>query len=96
LLALKDDLRKKTSARVFIEHYLLIRGTRGVLVSISPTFYKQLLLAKIPKAKKKTVKLSSFIALLGSARVKATRRTLVKLTQGFGQAWMNFLMVVRF
>ena len=48
--------------------------------SISPTFYEQLLLAQIPKAQKKPVKLSSFIALLGSARVKATRRTLVKLT----------------
>jgi hypothetical protein len=33
-----------------------------------------------PKSAKKTVKLSSFIALLGSARVKATCRTLVKLT----------------
>ena len=33
-----------------------------------------------PKGAKKTVKLSSFIALLGSARIKAARRTLVKLT----------------
>ena len=37
---------------------------------------------QIPKAKKKTVKLISFIALLGSARVKAARRTLVILTLG--------------
>ena len=48
--------------------------------SISPTFYEQLLCTQIPKAQKKTVKLSSFIALLGSARVRAARRTLVKLT----------------
>ena len=33
-----------------------------------------------PKSAKKTVKLSSFIALLGSARVKAACRMLVKLT----------------
>ena len=33
-----------------------------------------------PKNAKKTVKLSSFIALLGSVGVKAARRTLVKLT----------------
>ena len=50
--------------------------------SISPTFYKQLLLAQIPKAQKKTVKFSSFIALLGSACVKAACRKLVKLTPG--------------
>ena len=37
-----------------------------------------------PKSAKKTVKLSSFIALLGSARVKAACRTLVKLTPGVG------------
>ena len=48
--------------------------------SISSTFYKHLLRAKIPKARKKIIKLSSFIALLGSACVKAARRTLVKLT----------------
>ena len=33
-----------------------------------------------PKSAKKAVKLSSFFALLGSSRVKAARRTLVKLT----------------
>ena len=32
-----------------------------------------------PKSAKKTVKLSSFFALLGSTSVKAARRTLVKL-----------------
>ena len=33
-----------------------------------------------PKSAKKTVKLSCFFALLGSARVKAARRMLVKLS----------------
>ena len=35
-----------------------------------------------PKSAKKTVKLSSFFALLGSTSVKAARRTLVKLNPG--------------
>ena len=35
-----------------------------------------------PKSAKKTVKFRSFIALLGSALVKAAHRTLVKLTPG--------------
>ena len=35
-----------------------------------------------PKSAKKTVKLSSFIAVLGSARKKAAHRMLVKLTPG--------------
>ena len=35
-----------------------------------------------PKSAKKTVKSSSFFALLGSASVTAARRTLVKLTPG--------------
>ena len=49
-------------------------------VSISSTFYEQLLRLQTPKAQKKTVKSSSFSALLGSASVKAARRMLVKLT----------------
>jgi len=36
-----------------------------------------------PKSIKKTVKLSIFFALSGSARVIATHRTLMKLTPGF-------------
>ena len=50
-------------------------------VSISPTFYEQLLRPQIPRAQM-TVKLSSFFALLGSSRVKAARWMLVKLTKG--------------
>jgi len=51
-------------------------------VSISSMFYEQLLSAQIPKTQKKTVKSSVFLgsALLGSARVKAAHRTLMKLT----------------
>ena len=37
-----------------------------------------------PESAKKTVKLSSFFALLGSASVKGARRTLVKLTPDLG------------
>ena len=37
-----------------------------------------------PKSAKKTAKLSSFIELLGSARAKAARRMLVKLTLVLG------------
>ena len=51
--------------------------------AISPTFYEQLLRAQIPKVQKKTVKLTSFIALLGSAHVKAALRMLVKLSPHF-------------
>ncbi len=40
---------------------------------MSSTFYKQFLLAKIPKVQKD-------ITLLGSLRVKAARRMLMKLT----------------
>ena len=43
-----------------------------------------------PTSAKKTVKLSSFFALLGSAHVKATRRTLVILTPG-GQLNKNIV-----
>ena len=35
-----------------------------------------------PKRAKKTIKLSSFYAILGSARVRAACRMLVKLTPG--------------
>ena len=58
--------------------YAKVPKTEGNLGSISPTFYKQLLRAQIPKAQK----FSSFIALLGSACVKAACRKLVKLTPG--------------
>ncbi len=50
-----------------------------LLGSISSTFFEQLLNLQIPKAEK-TVKLSVFFALSGSAHVKAAHRMLVKLT----------------
>ena len=58
--------------------------------SISSTFYKQLLRTQTPKAQKKTVKSSSFFALLGSASAKVARRMLVKLTPG-----ANFINVLQ-
>jgi hypothetical protein len=49
-------------------------------VSVSSTFYKQLLCVQIPKAQKDTDDLIVFFALLGSVRVKAAHKLLVKLT----------------
>jgi len=49
---------------------------------ISSTFYEQLLGVQIPKVQKKTVKLSVFFVLVGSAHVKAAHGTLMKLTPG--------------
>jgi hypothetical protein len=46
-------------------------------VSISSTFYEQLLHVQTPKAQKKTVKLKVLFALLGSALIKAARQMLV-------------------
>jgi len=48
------------------------------LVSISSTFYQQLLHAQIPKAQKKTVNLLVFWALLGSVQTKAAHRMQMK------------------
>jgi hypothetical protein len=47
---------------------------------ILPTFYAHLLCAKIPKVAKDSVYVSVFFALLGSARIKAARKMLVKST----------------
>ncbi len=49
------------------------------LLSISPTFYEQLLCSQIPNAQK-IVKSSVFFALLGPVCIKAAHKTLVKLT----------------
>jgi len=62
-------------------------------VSISSTCYEQLLRAKIPKAQKKTVKLSSFFMLLGYASVKAACRTLMKLTHAV--TYINYINILR-
>ncbi len=53
-----------------------------LLVSILSMLYEQLLRVQIPKEPKKTIQLSIFFAFLGSARVKAASRTLMKLTPG--------------
>jgi len=48
-------------------------------MSISSTFYGQLLRVKIPKAPKDTDAETIFFACLGSGHVKAAHRTLMKL-----------------
>jgi len=58
------------------------------LGSISSMFYVQLLRGLIPKCKK-SVKLSIFFTLLGSTRVKAAHKALVKLTPR-----LNFINVL--
>jgi len=45
---------------------------------ISPMFYEQLLLAKMPKVKKALM--TVFFALWGSAHIKAARKMYVELT----------------
>jgi len=50
-------------------------------VSISSTFYKQILLVQISKGQKNIQDVSLF-SLLGSVSAKAGRRTLMKLTPG--------------
>jgi len=50
------------------------------LLSISSMFYEQLLHAQIMQGQKKTDNLTVFFMLLGSARIKAASRTLIKLT----------------
>ncbi len=50
-------------------------------MSISSTFYEQLLCAQISKAQKKTGSLTDF-AIFGSGRVIATCKMLMKLTRG--------------
>ncbi len=52
----------------------------GDLVSISPTFYEQLLHSQIPKAEKIQLSHQHLFMLLGSVRVKAVHRTLMKLS----------------
>jgi len=54
--------------------------TSAALGSISPSFYKQLLHAQIPKVQKKIDNLTVFFVLSGSASVKAAHRALMKLT----------------
>jgi len=59
------------------------------LVSISSTFYAQLLRSKVPKVPNDTADLTSFFALSESTCVKAVYvgRTLVKLTPGVGNSF---------
>jgi len=50
-------------------------------VNLSITFYTQLLQVKIPNLKK-NYNFTFFFVLLGSTRIKAARKTLMKLTPG--------------
>jgi len=52
-------------------------------VSISSTFYAQLLRSQIPKAQKDRQAVSLFV-LFGSARIKAVRKMFVKSTTSGG------------
>jgi hypothetical protein len=65
---------------IFIKDPFYSKIKRDEQVSISSTFYEQLLRAEIPKAKKKTENLAVFFALSGSVRVKAACRMLMILT----------------
>ncbi len=71
----------------------LIRGhhsKRCAQVTISPTFYAQLLSAQIPNSAKKTDGLIVFFALLGSLYVKAVCKMLLKSTPG-----LNFTNILQ-
>jgi len=74
---------KKAVRKIFVKfticHPFLIVLSM-IRASISSTFHEQHLSAQIPKAQKKTVKLSVFFTLLGSAPENAALRTLMKLT----------------
>ena len=69
------------AAKPFLAFHLIVRRmSSGVnfIIVLRATF-----MHADTKSAKKTVKLSSFFALLGSVSLKAARRTLVKLTLGF-------------
>ena len=63
--------------------YSFIAEVEVVVVSVSSTFYEQLLCTKIPKAQKKTDSLSVSFVLLGSVHIKAASKMLVKLNLSF-------------
>ena len=67
-------------------------------MSISSTFYEQLLRPQILKVHKKTVKSSSFFALSGSVWVKGAHRTLMKLTSYVDKLnlvwWFGFKLIL--
>ncbi len=68
------------SYKLWYRHQVLFCITE-LLVSISLTFYEQILFTNTdPKRAKNTVKPSVFVSLLGSSRIKALRKMLMKLT----------------
>ena len=84
------QLEDKTSSHeCFGKLKLIDETTRKTGVNFTNVLWAAFMRAD-PKSAKKTVKLSSFIALLGSASVKAARRTLVELNPG-----VNFTNILR-
>ena len=75
-MAFKALDRKLCVILTFLGWYLLLQ------VSISPTFYEQLLHAKIPKVQKKTVNSSSFLHFWDLRVWKFHINTMMKLTPG--------------
>jgi len=67
-------------ATFFKKYSVLIKGNVWEQGSISPTFFFNSFYTHISQKPKKTVKLSVFFALSGSACAKAARRMLMKLT----------------
>jgi hypothetical protein len=74
-----------------IQHIELFSDKSHDLVSISPTFYEQLLCTQVPKAQKTLMTLLSF-AHLGSVSIKAARKTLVKLIKDEERRYETLLM----
>jgi len=72
---LNNNRRKSKPFTITMDLFFICK-----LVSISSMFCKQLLHAQIPKVQKKTFNLTVFFALSRSARIRAARRMLMKLT----------------
>jgi len=86
---MKDE---KTKVFCFTSHSsILLLQLLLLLVSISSTFYVQLLQLVDPKSVKKIDNLAVFFTLLGSASVKAVPRTLMKLSPGHQFSGANLL-----
>jgi len=76
------------------QHFRKTKSTlkrQSGLVSISPTFYRQLLHGQIPKAQKMTVKLSVSFCTFGICVLKSITKTLVKSTFGCQKNAVNSL-----
>jgi len=77
---------------VFMKNSYIERWWNWRQVSILSTFYSHILQKQIPKAQKWQSSYQWHFALLGSMRVKAACKTLMKLTP----AWKNIWMPLKF